>query len=58
MVAEALVAKNGDTNVERRRAALTKVARIRMTLYSPDPSFAAPPINQLTMTNGSPKFGV
>src|SRR5665213_3086154 len=52
MVAEAPVA----INVERMKAAPTKVARIRMTLYSPDPSFAAPSINQLTMSNGSPKI--
>jgi hypothetical protein len=52
MVAEALV----PINVERSKAAPTKVARIRMTLYSPDPGFAAPPINQLTMSDGSPKI--
>ena len=52
MVAEAPVVPN----VKMRRAAPSKVARTRMTLNSPDPVFAAPLLNQLTMLNGSPKI--
>ena len=55
MVAEALVA-DGATNVRGEQRHYPKSRGFRMTLNSPDPSFAAPPFKQLTMTSGSPKF--